>query len=203
MKFLKYIEGFKDLNSETQNTYLKSPKISFNKTQEIKDIFYEITYKDFIVEDIGVYQTIIKTSDRFKNSLTELNTLIKSNLPNDIKFQCSIEYNNFNRIDFESGIPNELKGLKLGYKIYIALCKYYKYISTMNGVNPEALNVWYSLVHDNDLYVVVNKQRTLIIDKNFNKIKEVVNLFLQEYSNSDMDDNLKKYLENEKMDSNQ
>ena len=64
----------------------------------------------------------------------------------------------------------------------------------MNGVNPEAKNMWFALVHDNNVFVIVNKQRTLIINKNYNDIKTIVDIFLKQYPNSDLDDELKNFL---------
>ena len=167
--------------------------VFFNKTENIKNIFNKISPSDFIIQDLK-YQTIISTSDYFKFCLTELNKLITNPININISFNAHIEYDNFNRIDFESGIIDELKGLKLGYKLYIALCNHYNYTSTMNGVNPEAKNMWFALVHDNNVFVIVNKQRTLIINKNYNDIKTIVDIFLKQYPNSDLDDELKNFL---------
>jgi len=200
MKFIKYIEAFNSLNDQTKKTYLNKPESKFNKSQEIKDIFNQITFNDFFVVD-KKYLTKITTSDYFKFCILQLNKLIQKPVNPEIQFNAAIEYENFNRVDFESGVAvDELKGLKIGYKIYIAMCKYYGYISTMDGVNPEAKNVWLSLVHDNNFYVIVNIKRTLLIDKNYSKIIELVNSFLMEYPDSDLDPELKNFLENEKMD---
>lgn len=195
MKFMKYIEAFKSLKDETKNTYLSVPQTKFNKSQQIKDIFNDITFNDFGIVDLK-YQTKITTSDYFKFCITELNKLIQKPINPNLEFNAAIEYHNFNRVDFEGGVIEEqLKGLKIGYKIYIAMCKFYGYISTMDGVNPEAKNVWFSLVHDNNFYVVVNLKRTLLIDKNYKDIKTVVDLFLLEYPDSDLDPELKNFLE--------
>jgi hypothetical protein len=194
MKYIKYIESFKSLNDETNNTYLNKPEPKFNKAQEIKDIFNQITFSDFFIQDLK-YQTKITTSDNFKSCIIELNKIIQNPINPNIQFNAAIEYDNFNRVDFEAGIIDELKGLKIGYKIYIAMCRFYGYISTMDGVNPEAKNVWFSLVHDNNFYVIVNIKRTLLIDKNYTKIIELVNSFFVEYPDSDLDPELKNFLE--------
>ena len=201
MKFLRYIEAFKSLNNDTQNTYLIRPNISFNKALEIKQIFNEITENDFIVSDKGGYMTIIETSDKFKSAINILNTTLEKPLNINISFTAAIEYDNFNRIDFESGIPDELKGLKIGYKVYMAICKFYGYISTMDGVTHFAKNLWYSIVHDSNFFVIVNKKRTLLIDKGFANINAIVEQFLKQYPESDLDPELNEFL-NGKMDIN-
>lgn len=83
--------------------------------------------------------------------------------------------NDYNRIDFD-GIPVELRGYNLGYRLYKLIIKKFKFITSIAGVNTT--HIWVELIKDNDFYAGVNKKYSIIIDKDVddNKLLNIIKI---------------------------
>jgi len=64
----------------------------------------------------------------------------------------------FNQIDILNGLPNFMKGLGLGQKIYKKLIKDFNFISSFYGVEPsiDSDMVWNKIVDDKEIYSFIN-----------------------------------------------
>lgn len=197
MKHLrKYIEGFNSIEKEVKSTHVNNSSLSINnnKIAEITEMFYTLKDVDFNIID-RTFMIEIIPSINFQNIIENINSKFALNLDIDMKFKAFLEKDYFNRVDFEQGIPQEIRGAKLGYNIYLAMCRKFGYISTISGVTPSANRLWYGLVHDKSVFIITNDKATIMIDKNYSDVKKVVDEFYQKYPNSTMDNELKQYLE--------
>lgn len=83
----------------------------------------------------------------------------------------------YNQIDSEYILPdNNLKGLSLAYKLYKYVLNIVDFIMTDKNNLPEAKNLWWSLLQDEDVYSGTNKDYNILIKKDISddKLKEII-----------------------------
>jgi hypothetical protein len=92
-----------------------------------------------------------------------------------------------NRIDIMNGLPNFMKGIGLGKKIYKKLIKDFNYISTFDGYEPsiDSSMVWESLAKDDDIFTFTNDENIICFwnDYSYNDTIEKLKYF---YKDSDI-----------------
>ena len=158
--YLKKFEAFSELEYyillNSGKTYLKpffKNKRDFDllniSNYDISDFkFIEISKDRWrITPDIGFLKLIGK---KYENLFIDFSL---SNLP---------YVNDYNRIDFE-GIPVDLRGYNLGYRLYKLIIKKFKFITSIAGVNTT--HIWLQLIKDDDFYAGVNSEYSIVIDK--------------------------------------
>ena len=104
----------------------------------------------------------------------------------------------FNQIHINNGLPNFMKGLGLGKKVYKKLIKDFNCLSSFHGVKPskESDMVWNTLADDKELYTFVNDDNIICF---WNEVDYdiIVNKLREFYINDGQrvfdDDFLKKY----------
>lgn len=90
------------------------------------------------------------------------------------KMEVSVESDNsLHRVHFPDGIPETLKGIGFGYKIYYKLLQTFDYISSADGASDEANNVWAKLVLDNNVHTVLLDSNVIVFKKSLPKYKKV------------------------------
>lgn len=116
----------------------------------------------------------------------------------DLFLEIDLDKNNFNRIDIINGLPNFMKKLELGKKVYKKLIKDFNYISSFYGYSPsiDSDMVWDSILDDNDIYSFTNDDNIISFYNDFN-YDEIITILKQFYlvegKRSYDDDFLKKY----------
>jgi hypothetical protein len=149
---------------------------------------FKVEDKDYCIEVIP--------DDAFLKLISDLNEHIdiKINLDKIIFF---ISKNNQNIIDTETHLPDILKGSSIGYKLYKLLINKFTYISSNKNISPDALNLWYNLLMDDDLYCITSNFFSYAIDKKINdhKLIEIINKVKnrKEVDEVQYDDDLKEY----------
>ena len=153
------------------------------------------SFDNFKVDDKS-YCVEVRPDDIFLKLISDLNEHIdiKINLDKIIFF---ISRNNQNIIDTETHLPDILKGSSIGYKLYKLLINKFSYISSNKNISPDALNLWYNLLMDDDLYCITSDFFSYAIDKKINdhKLIEIINNVKnrKEVDEVQYDDDLKEY----------
>lgn len=79
------------------------------------------------------------------------------------------------------GLPDSLKGIGLGYKLYKVFVKTVGYICSNQQTSNLAKNIYRKFLSDPDFYTIINtnynmNQKVIIIDKNYQNIKTLLSL---------------------------
>lgn len=90
---------------------------------------------------------------------------------NDIRIKAEA---GLNRTHFPGGIPNDLKGLGLGYIIYEGLVRYLGYASSRPDASNAAQKVWSQIAKDPDFVGIVSNNMILVFRKDFDRKGEVL-----------------------------
>ena len=90
---------------------------------------------------------------------------------NDIRIKAE---GGLNRTHFPGGIPNDLKGLGLGYIIYEGLVRYLGYASSRPDASNAAQKVWSQIAKDPDFEGIVSNNMILVFRKDFEHKVEVL-----------------------------
>ena len=88
-----------------------------------------------------------------------------------------------NRTHFPKGIPESLRGKKLGTLIYLSMIKKLGYVTSSMGNSPEIRMVWQDILtnpkYENDVMSLILQKQILVFDRNTNEdVKKVFNNFV-------------------------
>ena len=88
-----------------------------------------------------------------------------------------------NRVHFPKGVPERLRGKKLGTLIYLGMIKKLGYITSSMGNSPEIKMVYQDLLsntkYENDIMSLLLQKQLIIFDKNTNlDVKNIFNEFV-------------------------
>ncbi len=176
LNFLKCYENFHkdyfDKIIDEYKTYIDKVDFIKNMNNNIINVdkYNEIASKirkyDISNFDITfTYCLIIKPDDNFINLVKELNDVLIDKIDLNMVFEFSIFIALINSIDFKEGIPNGLKNMRLGYKLYKLVISKYKYITSKIGASPDAKKIWYYLMQDSDLLCFTSNNMSGVILK--------------------------------------
>ena len=133
------------------------------------DIFYEWNvifpddfYKHFVPKGENLEEWKKDNKDIVKELMDNLNSI-------RIKAEGGL-----NRTHFPGGIPNDLKGLGLGYIIYEGLVRYLGYASSRPDASNAAQKVWSQIAEDPDFVGIVSNNMILVFRKDFEHKGEVL-----------------------------
>jgi hypothetical protein len=133
------------------------------------DIFYEWNvifpddfYKHFVPKGENPEEWKKDNKDIVKELMNNLNSI-------RIKAEGGL-----NRTHFPGGIPNDLKGLGLGYIIYEGLVRYLGYASSRPDASNAAQKVWSQIAKDPDFEGIVSNNMILVFRKDFEHKGEVL-----------------------------
>jgi len=118
--------------------------------------------------------------------------VFKIKLPDECSKQLTIDERNIyvtlepteNRIHFPKGVPERLRGKKLGTLIYLAMLKKIGYITSSMGNSPEIKMVYQDLLtnptYSNDIMSLLLQKQVILIDKNTSlDVKKLFNDFVK------------------------
>ena len=187
-KYYKYLsetlseEEIKELNDKGLTYIKKFQRFSDDKEKEHSYLITEIRNYDFKKFKIHhtPYQTIIYPDKEFIDIINELNNylLFKININ---QIDISIRQDYYNLIDFEQGIPIPLQGLGIAYKIYILVVQYFGWISSDINSSSSAINLWFSLVQNSEIYCITSNFFSYLISKklNNNELRTILDKIIQ------------------------
>ena len=93
-----------------------------------------------------------------------------------------------NRVHFTTGIPIELRGIGLGYKMYKALIMHLGHAESEANATFEARNVWTKLYQDKELHCYrTDKGQYLVVSPYVNDEEEILKRWKEFYKLSDAD----------------
>ena len=193
----------------------------FNKKQmdnlESRELIYVKKFNRFVtdVKDYSNILSLIKihSFDNFKvydksycvevtpdinflNLISDLNKHIDSKINLD-KIFFFISKDKENLIDIETHLPDILKGSSIGYRLYKLMINKFGYISSNKNASPDALNLWYNLLMDDDLYCITSNYFSYVIDKKIDddKLIDIINNIKnrKEVEEVEYDDDIKEY----------
>lgn len=182
---------------------------------EISDL-KEIKFKEYKEDNNTLYFTVTYSPKSFR-LIEELLDILETSKDTDVYYKyfsliypddnkidfypdIEIETTYLNRIHIPVGLPNILKGCRLGFKIYKALIYKIGYLSTNTlDRSMDSLFVWNSLRKDKEIYTFIRGESVLCISPEL-KFEEIENLLEKFFSNLNtkniiLDDDFKnKYL---------
>lgn len=196
--FDNFTKGQRLLLSNNRSTYLDLYKI--DKDDKTHFILLKIKGYDFHKFDfhINPYDIVITPDRDFILLLSELNDEFNSNIDINLKFDLSIDIERLNCIDLYFSLPDILRGLDIGYKIYKLMIEKFNYITSDYGITKFPKNIWYKLMVDGDVHFYTSKICSGVICKNIKEhelknilhnIKEKVYSSYNEYFNNLIFDN--------------
>jgi hypothetical protein len=200
---LDNLKRFKDAGDISSSLKLIKPTldriINICKDTNYDDIVY--SYKNDIVK-ISFNSIVFVLLATLKNDLNilgdEIQQRIFGDVYDDIYLEVELDKDLLNKIDIMNGLPNFMKGIGLGKKIYKKLIKDFGFISSFNGYEPslDSSMVWRSLATDSEIFTFTNDENIISFwnDLNYDLILEKLKLFYEQIGDIQIDnDFLKKY----------
>jgi hypothetical protein len=200
---LENIKRFKEAGDISNS--LKELKPTLDRIVNIcRDINYDdivYSYKNDIVK-ISFNSIVFVLLATLKNDLNILGDEIQQRIfgdgYDDIYLEVELDKDLLNRIDIMNGLPNFMKGIGLGKKIYKKLIKDFGFISSFGGYEPsiDSSMVWRSISTDSDLFSFINDDNIISFwnDLNYNTIIEKLKNFYKIKGEVQLDDDfLKRY----------
>lgn len=158
---------------------------------------------------IETYEVVVYPDDGFKNLLVELNKTLENKIDIIRFFDLSVDQYRLNTINIDFNLPEILRGLNIGYKIYKMMTDKLNYITSEYGSSPEARNIWYKLIVDENYYAFTSKITSGVIKKDIleEKLKEILikikndvyKIYGEKFENIIFDDELKTKIEQWKL----
>jgi hypothetical protein len=173
MEYIKHFEAFtKDILDElkkSKKTYLKRRiNINMEKTEKYRELLIDLVNYDIsnFRYNNKPYDFYIIPDNIFIDIIIDLNKCLEFEIPTKIQFDFSYDPNNLNLVDFKKGIPDLLRNIGLGYKLYLFVIDKVKFLTTNKFSSEDAINVWHGLVLNENLYSFTSSDITGIILKN-------------------------------------
>ncbi len=205
MKFIKVFEKFHkdkvDSMINNQETYLKSKK-EIDENQDNNDLTNRSIDIVNAIKNYDYSKFIIKIDNNsivYKPNIDFIKLFTLLDKPNMVEFDepryLFIDKPN-NIIEFDHGIPKQLRGFGIGYKFYKIAINEFKFITSKKGMTYKAYNLWYKLMQDDDYYCFTSKENSGVVLKNASD--EIIIEFLdisKKFDNVIYDDELKTKIE--------
>ena len=123
-----------------------------------KNDIITILYKNNIMTLLSILKGKIK-----EYSSDEIDERIFGGGWQELFLEIELDKDMLNKIDIINGLPNFMRGLGLGKKIYKKLIHDFGYISSFNGYDPslDSSMVWESLAGDKDLFTFSNDENII------------------------------------------
>lgn len=195
------VKRFKDAGDISNSLKLIQP--SLDKVVDIcRNINYDdinYSYKNDLVK-VSYTSVVLVLLATLKNDTDilgdEVHQRIFGDGYDDIYLEIEIDSELLNRIDIINGLPNFMKGIGLGKKIYKKLIKDFGFISSFNGYEPslESSMVWRTLATDSEIFTFINDDNIISFwsDLDYNLIIQKLKLFYQKKGKIQIDDDFLK-----------
>lgn len=133
--------------TKTTNKF-EEPDSSFRRNAELKFDRSAARHPNQVSKEISPKTNITKPGNKINwKELNDVNIV-------------AMRGNGFNRTHFSPGIPNQFKGIGLGYVVYEEFIKFLGYASSNQSASKEARKVWSQIIQDPDFYAIVVKEDT-------------------------------------------
>ena len=184
-------------------TYLKYIKSEFKMSDNLvtSRLYTRIRNYDISTFDINAtpYQITITPDSKFKEILNDINIYLSDKIDLKHTYNLNVITNLNNLVEFEYGIPKQLRGLSLGYKIYKLIINKFEYITSDFRALPSAINIWHHLMLDIDLlcYTSIKTSGSALKTISNDKLKKMLDYIpLLDRSDVEFDKFLIKRIEN-------
>lgn len=146
--------------------------IDFNDIKYKYIGYYEVKFS------ISIFELLYRILSDLNNEDDEIIMKINNDGYNDPELCIEIDNDNLNKIDIINGLPNFIKGLGLGKKLYKKFIKDLGYISSFSGgdTNIDSSFVWKSISSDKDIYTFCNDNNIISFWKDLNYDKIMIKL---------------------------
>ena len=184
----------KELKTDIDDICKMVKEIDWNDIDySYKNDIITILYKNNIMTSLSILKGKIK-----EYSSDEIDEKIFGVGWEELFLEIELDKDILNKIDIINDLPNFMKGLGLGKKIYKKLIYDFGYISSFNGYEPslDSSMVWESLARDSDLFTFSNDENLISFwnDLDYNIIIEKLKEFYENKGTIQLDDDfLKKY----------
>lgn len=175
--------------------------IEINK---IKNKLKVIDYTDVSFEsNTGLYDVTYYTpkfnDTKLNDEIEKYKLISKSLFYNEVKSKKEYFGHLKNRFHCNP-ISEYIRGIGIGYKLYKAFIKYQGYTISDEDTTIDARNVYFKLLHDDDIYHIIDSEnnKVMLIWKDNKKLEQILRIVRQyELSNElkfDYDKKIEKYL---------
>ena len=167
--FDSFTEMLADELKKTERTYLKR---RFHEDVQDTEKYHMIlrSLKNYDISNFRYnnkpYDFYIIPDNNYIEKIKKLNDDLEIKIPTDLKFEFSYDTENLNLIDFKKGIPDLLRGVGLGYNLYLFIIKKVGFITTNKYSSTMAIHIWRNLITNKELYAFTSNDITGVIVKN-------------------------------------
>jgi len=137
------------------------------KLEELECDDIEYSYKDGIItilytNNMMTLLSILKGKIR-EYSSEEIDQKIFGGGWKELFLEIELDQDMLNRIDIINGLPNFIKGIGLGRKIYKKIIKDFGFISSFDGYEPslDSSMVWESIAKDKEIFTFTNNENII------------------------------------------
>lgn len=175
-----YVEKINRLKDENKIRLFADDIIRY----DISNFKYRCEYDHYIIEPDDDFNDLYK---KYCNA----NNFNYEPLVFDIEFTKNHPIAGYNTLDVYNLINSNIKGLSIGYKIYLYILDKVSFITSNYSVSDEAMNLWYNLLKSESVYSGVSNKNSIIIKRQIDddELREILNL-VDKY-NYKYDDELK------------
>lgn len=184
----------KELKNDIDDICKKVKELDWNDIDySYKDDIITILYINNIMTSLSILKGKIK-----EYSSDEIDERIFGGDWKGLFLEIELDKDMLNRIDIVNGLPNFMKGIGLGKKIYKKLICDFGYISSYNGYGPslDSSMVWESIANDKELFTFSNDENLICFwnELEYETIIEKLKEFYEHKGNIQFDDDfLTKY----------
>lgn len=147
---LTYLNKFSDISNTRK---LRKPNTDFINDLESAEPILNLL-RNYNIDGFQYKNGYYLPDNNFKTLITSLNIYLTIPINiNDLKFDFETidVISGITEINITSGIPNQLIGYGIGYKLYKKIIKEHKIVISYDSVSAEAENIWYKLMFDKEL----------------------------------------------------
>lgn len=189
-KIIESFEAFTKDNLEFLMLYRKTYIKNFERESKSGKIFDEI--KNY---DISKFRLVDRSYGFFiypDKHFIDLCRQLDDSVAEDLFFYITVTESNNNQVDFTEGVPEFLRGLSIGYKLYKMVIDKVGWVTSDRYSSHNAYNLWYNLLQDEDLYCFTSNTISGLISKNLsdNELNVIVGKF-KDINGVEFDDELK------------
>lgn len=194
-------------NKYAQADYPKFRKMFgkvFGDAPTTSGVDYGLKYeRDSVIFPNDFYKHFVPKGENIEEWNKDNKDIVKELMDNLNNIQIT-STGDLNRTHFPGGIPNDLKGLGLGYIIYEGLIRYLGYASSKPDASNSAQKVWSQIAKDPEFEGIVSNDMILVFRKDFEhkgvilaKALESLGINLEEIDNNE---DVEEFLQNNNID---
>ena len=193
MRNKRIVESFESFMKDNLE-YLMMYKKTYIKKSERENRDSNIIIDEVKNYDVSKFRMVNKTYGIFiypDEYFIELCRKLDDSVSDDLFFYITVSTINNNQIDFTEGIPDIIRGLSIGYKLYKLVINKFGWVTSDRYSSQHAYNLWYNLLQDIDLYCFTSNMMSGLISKiiSDDDLKSVIDRF-KDIKDIEFDDEL-------------